>query len=310
MQLPPRRTRSAPPETLESCLKRLRAATAAAARSNPTFFRPVSDRGHASVVALLFDCRDDPRPRVLLTRRANQLRAHSGEVALPGGRRDAEDVARAATRGDDRGSVDAVTALREAEEEVGLKASDVDVVAELRPVISKHLLSVAVVVATLKKQPESVRSLLDSLKPSAEEVDAVFEAPLDHFIDLPFSMSKTTTTTTTYRHRDARFGRVPTAPRFRLHFFEMRDRPCVFSDSAETKREDEFLVWGLTALILIGVAEASFGRPASFDVSPPRAAPYWEICCFRDKNGGQPTTFRELDAEEREKQGTKKRIKR
>lgn len=344
MQFQPRRTRSAPPETLESCIKRLKTLSPspssnsrpAAAAASP--FKPVSDRANAAVVAVLFDAADDPTPRCLVTRRAGQLRAHSGEVALPGGRRDDEDsvVASKAT-GSRALSVDAVTALREAQEEVGLAASDVDVVAELPRMLSKHLLSVAVVVATLKKQPKSVRSFLDSLRPSAEEVDAAFEVPLDHFLEpqssllLSSSKSKTPTTTTTttmppptttttttttaaattttYRYRDARFGRVATAPRFRLHFFEMKNRPCVFSDPKDAKRkEDEFLVWGLTALILIGVAEAALGRPASFDVSPPRAAPYREICCFRDRNGGEPTTFgREKKEEEAKPEGTKRK---
>lgn len=45
---------------------------------------------------------------VLLTERSAQLRSHAGDVALPGGKRDPEDTS------------DVVTALREAEEEIGL----------------------------------------------------------------------------------------------------------------------------------------------------------------------------------------------
>lgn len=53
----------------------------------------------------------------------------SGEVALPGGKRDETDVD------------DVHTALREAEEEMGIK--DVEVLGKLKPMLSKHFLSVS-----------------------------------------------------------------------------------------------------------------------------------------------------------------------
>lgn len=57
-----------------------------------------------------------PEPRLLLTTRTATLRTHGGQVAFPGGRIDP----------DDEGPVAA--ALREAEEEIGLNPSDVDVI--------------------------------------------------------------------------------------------------------------------------------------------------------------------------------------
>ena len=67
----------------------------------------------------------------------------------------------------------------------------------------------------------------------------------------------------------------------------------------------DFLVWGLTAGIAVEVAEAALGRPpVSFEVTPPRAAPYSCICCFRDRNGGMPTT---AVVDEEETTVTKKR---
>jgi 8-oxo-dGTP pyrophosphatase MutT (NUDIX family) len=56
---------------------------------------------------------------LLLTKRTNEVESHKGQVAFPGGKVDAED----ATRTD--------TALREAEEEIGLKRGDVQVVGRL-----------------------------------------------------------------------------------------------------------------------------------------------------------------------------------
>ncbi len=57
--------------------------------------------------------------RLVLTKRRSDLRRHAGEISFPGGRRDADDP-------------DLLqTALREAEEEIGLPRADVRVVAEL-----------------------------------------------------------------------------------------------------------------------------------------------------------------------------------
>jgi 8-oxo-dGTP pyrophosphatase MutT (NUDIX family) len=57
----------------------------------------------------------------VLTRRPDDMRRHAGEVAFPGGRQDpGEDLQ--------------TTALREAEEEVGLPRADVELLGALKPV--------------------------------------------------------------------------------------------------------------------------------------------------------------------------------
>jgi 8-oxo-dGTP pyrophosphatase MutT (NUDIX family) len=61
----------------------------------------------------------DEELRVVLTKRRTDLRRHAGEISFPGGRRDPED----ATLGD--------TALREAEEEIGLARDAVNLVGAL-----------------------------------------------------------------------------------------------------------------------------------------------------------------------------------
>ncbi|WP_051748839.1 CoA pyrophosphatase [Nevskia soli] len=58
-------------------------------------------------------------PTILLTRRAENLRHHKGQISLPGGGRDAADASLAAA------------ALREAQEEVGLDPALVDLVGYL-----------------------------------------------------------------------------------------------------------------------------------------------------------------------------------
>ena len=71
----------------------------------------------SAVLVPLFE--KDGETWVLLVKRADAVRFHQGQIAFPGGARDA---------GDD---TPAATALREAEEEVGLKAADVAVIGEL-----------------------------------------------------------------------------------------------------------------------------------------------------------------------------------
>lgn len=59
----------------------------------------------------------------------SQSNCCTGEVALPGGKRDETDTD------------DVHTALREAEEELGIR--DVEVLGKLKPMLSKHFLSVS-----------------------------------------------------------------------------------------------------------------------------------------------------------------------
>ncbi|HEV7753681.1 MAG TPA: CoA pyrophosphatase [Baekduia sp.] len=63
----------------------------------------------------------DGEPSVVLTRRRDDLRRHGGEISFPGGRQDPED--------DDL----CTTALREAEEEIGLAPAGVELVGALQP---------------------------------------------------------------------------------------------------------------------------------------------------------------------------------
>jgi 8-oxo-dGTP pyrophosphatase MutT (NUDIX family) len=60
-------------------------------------------------------------PHVVLTRRHEDLRRHAGEISFPGGRQDAEDADLC------------TTALREAEEEIGLAREGVELVGALQP---------------------------------------------------------------------------------------------------------------------------------------------------------------------------------
>ncbi len=78
-------------------------------------------RTDSAVLVPLF-CDPQQRLHAVFTKKSSDLRRHAGEISFPGGRKDDED----ATLQD--------TALRETFEEIGLPASEVDVVGALAPV--------------------------------------------------------------------------------------------------------------------------------------------------------------------------------
>ena len=125
----------------------------------------------AVLVALI---RGQGPTRMVLTRRRSDLRSHAGEISFPGGRRDDED------------SDLAETALREAEEEIGLPRSSVELLGTL-PVTSTFVTNYLIhpFVATI---PAGLTWTL-----SPREVDQVLE------LDLGEIRAARTTTTLTRR---------------------------------------------------------------------------------------------------------------
>ncbi len=71
----------------------------------------------AAVLVAFYSAPDGPR--LVLTKRSSTLKAHPGQVAFPGGKRDLGDKTLQAT------------ALREAHEEIGLPPSQVDILGQL-----------------------------------------------------------------------------------------------------------------------------------------------------------------------------------
>ncbi|MFZ3221356.1 MAG: CoA pyrophosphatase [Rhodoferax sp.] len=116
---------------------------------------------HASVLVPLVMYGD--HLTVLLTERTTHLSSHSGQVAFPGGKADPEDPN--AT----------VTALREAEEEIGLARHFVEVLGELPTYTTGSAFIVTPVVALVHPGFEIV--------PNPHEVADVFEVPLDFLMD-------------------------------------------------------------------------------------------------------------------------------
>ena len=88
----------------------------------------------AAVLIPLFH--DAGQWHVLLTERTDLVEDHKGQVAFPGGRVDAQDADRVAT------------ALREAEEEVGLKREDVTVLGQIDELITVSQYRITPVIGT------------------------------------------------------------------------------------------------------------------------------------------------------------------
>ena len=112
----------------------------------------------AAVLLALFD--QEGEPAILFIRRSSTLRAHSGEIAFPGGGVELGD------------SSPIMAALREAQEEIGLDPARVEVLGVLQPVftvVSNYL--IIPVVAFLSQG-------LGTLQLQTSEVTEVILAPL------------------------------------------------------------------------------------------------------------------------------------
>ncbi|RWR81345.1 nudix hydrolase 15, mitochondrial-like protein [Cinnamomum micranthum f. kanehirae] len=183
-------------------------------------FEPIHQKRErrAAVLICLFEG-EEGNLRVILTKRSKNLSTHSGEVALPGGKREEGDVD------------DSATALREAMEEIGLDPSLICVVAVLEPFISQHLLEVVPVVGLLAQ-----RAVFKPLLNTAE-VDCIFDVPLEMFL------KEENHTIEEREWMDWKFV---------IHLFEFKSE------------QENFIICGLTARILIRVASIIYQRPPPF----------------------------------------------
>jgi 8-oxo-dGTP pyrophosphatase MutT (NUDIX family) len=172
---------------------------------------PVADPRHSAVLAPLYEGADGPE--VLLTRRARHLRNHRGEVSFPGGRQDVADEDLVAT------------ALREAEEEIGLDPAAVQVVGEL------DRLSTFVSQALIHPYVGLLADAPDGLMADPGEVEHILRVPLADLLDEE-----------AYREEIWEF---PDGYRRRMFFFEL------VGDT----------VWGATARMLRQLLSLGLGLP-------------------------------------------------
>lgn len=123
----------------------------------------MDDRPDPKRAAVLVAVTDRPEPGVLLTLRHAGLRAHAGQISFPGGRIDPEDA----------GPIEA--ALREAQEEIALDPAAVEIVGQDAPYRTGTNYLITPIVGVI---PPDL-----PLRASESEVDAIYEAPLQHLLD-------------------------------------------------------------------------------------------------------------------------------
>lgn len=100
---------------------------------------------------------------VLLTRRTDHLHHHAGQISFPGGRKEESDA-----------TIEA-TALREAEEEIGLGGGQVAILGVLPQYVTLTRFAITPVVGVVEPS--------FAPRPDPFEVADVFEVPLAHLVD-------------------------------------------------------------------------------------------------------------------------------
>ncbi len=170
--------------------------------------RPVVSlpEGTASAAVLVPVLMATAQPRLVFTKRTHTLSRHAGEISFPGGLADGDEEL-------------ASTALREAEEELGLAPSEVELAGAL-PAVHTRVSGILIVpfVGLLWKDPR--------YRPNAVEIADILEFPLADLVA---------------RGEEAEFehdGR-----RFRTYVFAM----------------DDHVIWGATARILWSFIELMRG---------------------------------------------------
>lgn len=163
--------------------------------------RPTLSAGYRAAAVLVPCFEEAGEARIILTKRPEEMPSHRGEIAFPGGKLHP-------------GSDDslAAAALREAEEEIGLRPADVEILGELATLATAvSRFSITPYVGVIARRP--------ALVANPAEVTAVLDVPVSELLD------------------DAVFREE------RWHFDDA-DRPMYFYElEGET-------VWGATARIL------------------------------------------------------------
>lgn len=176
-------------------------------------FKPDATVWRPRLAAVLVPIVLEPEPSLILTVRSHALKSHAGQVAFPGGGRDPQE------------SFPVATALREAQEEVGIEPAAVEVMGLTRCFDTITAYRIVPVVGI-------VRGAL-RLQACPREVLTVFRLPLVEALD---------------------------RGSYRLHHVQHRRRRY----EVLSMRSACWPVWGATAAILSHIAElADCAQPAS-----------------------------------------------
>ncbi|GIU11059.1 MULTISPECIES: CoA pyrophosphatase [unclassified Shewanella] len=151
----------------------------------------------AAVLIALYEV--DNELELILTRRPTHLRAHPGQISFPGGKVEASD------------SSYQITALREAEEEIGLQRSNVEIIGSLPAHKTFTGFEITPFVGIVK---QTFRPVLDP-----GEVDEYFTVPLSYLLKQ-------------YHRHTQRFSRK--GIEYPVHFIPYQ----------------EYFIWGATAAMI------------------------------------------------------------
>ena len=136
-------------------------------------------------------------PHIIFTKRSSKLSSHPGEVSFPGGKFEKQDINLLAT------------AVRESEEEIGIKKLNLEHLGKLPYLISKHNIEVHPFIAALKEDQEFIAN---------EEIESIFSVPVSYLKN----------------NQNAH-----------IHEFNRQNHNVRIS----TWHYNEYVIWGLTAMI-------------------------------------------------------------
>ena len=158
---------------------------------------PIEDLPKAAVLLAITA---EEEPELIYTLRSNKVSSHKGEVAFPGGREEEGDLSLADT------------ALREAEEEIGLDRNLVEILGSLDTTVSRYGISVTPYVGIIPPDP--------NLNESSSEIESYFRVPISYLAN-------------DIRHRNDKVtegGETFFMPAYKYN---------------------EYIIWGLTAMITV-----------------------------------------------------------
>ncbi len=153
-------------------------------------------------------------PHIIFTKRSSKLSSHPGEVSFPGGKFEEQDINLLAT------------AVRESNEEIGLKPSNFDYIGKLPYLISKHNIEVHPFVVILKKEQDFSTN---------EEIESLFSVPISYLKDKENA---------------------------HLHEINRYNHKVRIS----TWRYNDYVIWGLTALITAEFLNLCFDADVTADM--------------------------------------------
>ena len=159
--------------------------------------QPIEDL-HKAAVLLAITAEEEPE--LIYTLRSNKVSSLKGEVAFPGGREEEGDLSLADT------------ALREAEEEIGLDRNLVEILGSLDTTVSRYGISVTPYVGIIPPNP--------NLNESSSEIESYFRVPISYLAN-------------DIRHRNDKVtegGETFFMPAYKYN---------------------EYIIWGLTAMITV-----------------------------------------------------------